>query len=82
MENYSEVRAILERLCGAKGVSGAEDGAANAAAEMLAEYMPFTGARSAASAALLRQRSSYPARRSYRPDSLVVTAIDDDASSR
>lgn len=40
MSNYSEVSALLERLCAAKGVSGAENRAAAVAAELLGKYMP------------------------------------------
>lgn len=40
MTNYSEVYTLLKELCGAKGVSGAENAAAEVAAEMLAKYMP------------------------------------------
>lgn len=41
MSNYSEVSALLERLCAAKGVSGAENRAAAVAAELLGKYMPI-----------------------------------------
>lgn len=40
MNNYSEVSALLERLCAAKGVSGAESEAAEVASELLGRYMP------------------------------------------
>ncbi len=40
MNNYSEVCALLEKLCGAKGVSGAENKAAQVASELLGKYMP------------------------------------------
>lgn len=40
MNNYNEVSALLKALCEAKGVSGAENGAAKAAAELLGKYMP------------------------------------------
>lgn len=40
MNNYPEVSALLEKLCAAKGVSGAENEAAKAAAELLGRYMP------------------------------------------
>ena len=40
MNNYSEVSALLESLCGAKGVSGAEKSAAQTAAKLLEKYMP------------------------------------------
>lgn len=40
MKNYSEVSALLEKLCAAKGVSGAENEAAKVAAELLKKYMP------------------------------------------
>lgn len=42
MNNYSEISALLEKLCGAKGVSGAENEAAAVAAELLGRYMPVT----------------------------------------
>ena len=42
MNNYSEVSALLEKLCGASGVSGAENEAASVAAELLNEYMPVS----------------------------------------
>ncbi len=40
MTDYSEVSALLERLCAASGVSGAENEAAKVAAELLGKYMP------------------------------------------
>ena len=40
MNNYSEVCALLEILCSAKGVSGAENKAAQTASELLGKYMP------------------------------------------
>ena len=40
MESYSEVRTILKALCAAKGTSGNEKDAADAAAKMLEKYMP------------------------------------------
>ncbi|MBQ2842485.1 MAG: M20/M25/M40 family metallo-hydrolase [Clostridia bacterium] len=40
MSNYSEVFALLEKLCSAKGVSGEENRAAYIAAELLGRYMP------------------------------------------
>ncbi len=40
MNNYSEVAALLEKLCSAKGVSGAENRAAHVASELLGKYMP------------------------------------------
>ena len=40
MNNYIEVSALLEKLCAAKGVSGAENEAAAVAAELLGRYMP------------------------------------------
>lgn len=40
MNNYGEVSALLEKLCSASGVSGAENEAAAVAAELLSEYMP------------------------------------------
>ncbi len=40
MNNYSEVSVLLEALCCAKGVSGAEKSAAQTAAKLLEKYMP------------------------------------------
>ena len=40
MNNFVEVSALLEKLCAAKGVSGAENRAADVAAELLGRYMP------------------------------------------
>lgn len=40
MSNFSEVSFLLEKLCMAKGVSGAENEAASVAAELLNKYMP------------------------------------------
>lgn len=40
MNNYSEVSALLEELCAASGVSGAENEAAKTAAALLSKYMP------------------------------------------
>ncbi len=40
MNNYPEVSALLEKLCFAKGVSGAENRAAQVASELLGKYMP------------------------------------------
>jgi len=42
MNNYSEISALLEKLCDAKGVSGAENEAAAVASELLGRYMPVT----------------------------------------
>ncbi len=42
MNTFSEVSAILEALCDAKGVSGAEKNAADTAAQMLEKYMPVS----------------------------------------
>lgn len=42
MKDFSELSALLEKLCGAKGVSGAENEAAAVAAELLGKYMPVT----------------------------------------
>ena len=79
MENYSEVRAILERLCGAKGVSGAEDGAANAAAEMLAEYMPVHRSTLGSVCGSLEGSGAHILLDAHIDQiGLVVTAIDDD----
>lgn len=40
MNKYSQVSALLQKLCAAEGVSGAEKEAANVAAELLKKYMP------------------------------------------
>ena len=40
MSGFSEVSALLKKLCGVSGVSGAENEAAAVAAELLNEYMP------------------------------------------
>lgn len=40
MNNYSEVSALLEKLCAASGASGAENEASAVAAELLGKYMP------------------------------------------
>ena len=40
MKNYTEVSALLEKLCSAKGVSGAENEAAKIASDLLEKYMP------------------------------------------
>lgn len=40
MNNFAELSAMLETLCGAKGVSGAENEAAQVASQMLEKYMP------------------------------------------
>ncbi len=40
MENFKEVSVLLEKLCSAKGVSGAENEAAKVASELLGKYMP------------------------------------------
>lgn len=42
MNNFAELSALLEALCGAKGVSGAENEAAIIASEMLGKYMPVS----------------------------------------
>lgn len=42
MNKYNEVSALLKALCEAKGVSGAENRAADVAAEMLKKYMPVS----------------------------------------
>lgn len=39
MKDYSEIYELLEKLCSAQGVSGAEKGAAQVAAELLGKYM-------------------------------------------
>ena len=79
MENYSEVRAILERLCAANGVSGAEDGAANAAAEMLAEFMPVRRNALGSVCGSLDGSGTHILLDAHIDQiGLVVTAIDDD----
>lgn len=40
MKNYAQLSAMLEALCSAKGVSGAENEAAALASEMLGRFMP------------------------------------------
>lgn len=40
MEKFKEVSVLLEKLCAAKGVSGAENGAVKVASELLEKYMP------------------------------------------
>ena len=40
MKKFTEVSALLEKLCTAKGVSGAENEAAKVASELLGKYMP------------------------------------------
>ncbi len=40
MKKFTEVSALLEKLCAAKGVSGAENEAAEVASELLEKYMP------------------------------------------
>ncbi len=40
MNNYNEVSVLLEKLCAAKGVSGAENMAAQVVSELLGKYMP------------------------------------------
>lgn len=42
MNNYSKLSALLEKLCSAKGVSGAENEAEAVAAGLLEKYMPVT----------------------------------------
>ncbi len=42
MNNYSELSVLLEKLCSAKGVSGAENEAAAVASELLSKYMPVS----------------------------------------
>ncbi|MEE1011107.1 MAG: M20/M25/M40 family metallo-hydrolase [Acutalibacteraceae bacterium] len=42
MNNYSEISSLLEKLCGAKGVSGAENEAADVVSELLGKYMPVS----------------------------------------
>ena len=42
MNNFAEISAMLEALCNAKGVSGAENEAAIIASEMLSKYMPVS----------------------------------------
>ena len=42
MSNYSEVSALLEKLCGVSGVSGAENEAAAVVSELLSKYMPVS----------------------------------------
>lgn len=40
MKKFTEVSALLEKLCSAKGVSGSENEAAKVASELLEKYMP------------------------------------------
>lgn len=42
MNNYFETASLLEKLCSAKGVSGAENEAAVVASELLGKYMPVS----------------------------------------
>lgn len=42
MNNFAQISAMLEALCNAKGVSGAENEAAIIASEMLGKYMPVS----------------------------------------
>ncbi|MBR6786033.1 MAG: M20/M25/M40 family metallo-hydrolase [Clostridia bacterium] len=42
MNNFAELSAMLEALCSAKGVSGAENEAAAVASQMLEKYMPVS----------------------------------------
>lgn len=42
MNKFAELSALLESLCGAKGVSGAENEAADVVARMLGRYMPVS----------------------------------------
>ncbi len=42
MNNFAELSAMLEALCNAKGVSGAENEAAAVASQMLGKYMPVS----------------------------------------
>lgn len=79
MNNYSEVSLLLETLCAAKGVSGAENEAAKVAAGLLSEYMPVgidtlgsvTGSMGNGETHILLDAH-------LDQIGLVVTAIDDD----
>ena len=42
MNKFAGISAMLEALCSAKGVSGAENEAAKVAAEMLGRFMPVS----------------------------------------
>lgn len=79
MNKFSEVSALLKALCGAKGVSGAENEAAKVAAEFLGKYMPakidtlgsVTGSMGEGDVHILLDAH-------LDQIGLVVTAIDDD----
>lgn len=79
MSNFPEVSALLEKLCAAKGVSGAENEAAKAAAELLGRYMPVkidtlgsvTGSMGSAGVHILLDAH-------LDQIGLVVTSIDED----
>lgn len=79
MNKFSEVSALLKALCGAKGVSGAENEAAKVAAEFLEKYMPakidalgsVTGSMGEGDVHILLDAH-------LDQIGLVVTAIDDD----
>ncbi len=78
MNSYSEVSALLERLCAAGGVSGAENEAAAVAAELLGRHMPakidalgsVTGATGSGETHILLDAH-------LDQIGLVVTAVDD-----
>ena len=79
MNKFTELSAMLEALCSAKGVSGAENEAAQVASEMLAKHMPVqidalgsvTGRKEGRGAHILLDAH-------LDQIGLVVTAIDED----
>ena len=79
MNNFAELSAMLEALCSAKGVSGAENEAADVASKMLAKHMPVqidalgsvTGRKEGKGAHILLDAH-------LDQIGLIVTAIDED----
>ncbi len=79
MKKYSEVSALLKKLCAAKGVSGAENEAAKVASELLEKYMPVkTDALGSVTGATGNGKTNILLDAHLDQIGLVVTAIDED----
>ncbi len=80
MNNYSEVCALLEKLCAAKGVSGAENKAAQVASELLGKYMPVKTDPLGSVTGTMGEGNIHILLDAHLDQiGLVVTAVDEDA---
>lgn len=79
MNSYFETELLLEKLCSAKGVSGAENEAAAVASELLGKYMPVsTDALGSVTGTMGRGKVHILLDAHLDQIGLIVTAIDED----